>query len=199
MSHDSRCVDDQSARFAEQLAGLDEGLEIARPQVDWSGAAKQRRAARQRNRAITGSVLAVCIAAPIVWYANTGAVTPVASDPAAAGGTVMAGAEADRVRARQELLAMDRELSQVQGQITSLRRKVRGEKVKQKTAALQKATPVTTSVFIDPVEEGALIMLAAAEKAALKEGKEAGQVLYRRLVEVFPDSRSADVARRELM
>ena len=137
--------------------------------------------------------MVICIVLPGVWYANRSVSPPKGGvgEPAIATHEAIVPAAA-----KQELVEMDRELSQLNRQIASLQRKDRSRKANLKTAALRKATPPTKSDFSDPIEEGALVMLAAAEKAAQKDGKEAGLCVYRRLVEIFPDSRSAEIAPR---
>lgn len=200
MSHDSRQLDDPSDRLferaVEQLAVADAGLQLQPPKVDWAGAVAKRRTRRRVHRTIAGAAVVICIVLPGVWYANRSVSPPKGGvgEPAIATHEAIVPAAA-----KQELVEMDRELSQLNRQIASLQRKDRSRKANLKTAALLKATPPTKSDFSDPIEEGALVMLAAAEKAAQKDGKEAGLALYRRLVEIFPDSRSAEIARRELM
>lgn len=202
MNRDSRSVDQNSDRFAEQFAGpfseVDSGLRIERPKVDWAGAVAKRRARRQVSRSIVGATAALCVVLSMAWYANR----PAPPTAGGAGGNRPEFAENEAKRlaaAKEELVAMDRELSQLNRRIASLQRKERSRKANLKTAELLKANPPGKNSFSDPIEEGALVMLAAAEKTAQKEGKEAGQALYRRIVEIFPDSRSAEIARRELM
>jgi hypothetical protein len=200
MNRDSRHTDRHSDRFAEQFSELDSGLRIEQPKVDWAGVAAKRRANRRLVKSIAGSAAVLCLILPVVWYANRSSDEPVGTRPSGSG-REMAGNSAETIRAeaKQELLAMDRELSQLNRRIASLQRKERSRKANLKTAAILKALPPEKSDYSDPVEEGALVMLAAAEKAAQKNGKEAGLALYRRVVEIFPSSRSAEIARRELM
>lgn len=200
MSRDSRQFDAPSDRavdgFAEQLAGADAGLQIEPLKLDWAGAAAKRKARRQVTRSLAGAAVMTCLVLLGVWYTNRPDFPPQNGK----GGPGFVEPElALNEAAKQELVNMDRELSQLNRQIASLQRKDRSRKANLKTAALLKATPPTKSDFSDPIEEGALVMLAAAEKAAQKEGKEAGLALYRRIVEIFPESRSAEIARRELM
>lgn len=196
MSRDSRQLDDLSDRFVEQFAGADAGLQIEPLKVDWAGAAAKRRTDRRVNRVIAGAAVMSCFVLFGVWCVNR----PVSPPQGGKGGPGLVEPElALSEAAKQELVNLDRELSQLNRQIASLQRKDRSRKANLKTAALLKATPPIKSDFSDPIEEGALVMLAAAEKAAQKEGKEAGLALYRRIVEIFPESRSAEIARRELM
>lgn len=199
MSHDSRHMRDPSNRFAEQLSDLDAGLRIKQPKVDWSSVVAKRRARRQLTKSIAASVVVLSFVLPAVWYANRPGIQPIGGKPTGGQGELARNEEAVRAAARSEVLAMDRELSQINRQIASLQRKERSRKANMKAEAILKANPPSKATFSDPIEEGALVMLAAAEKTAKKEGKEAGQALYRRVVEIFPDSRSAEIARRELM
>jgi hypothetical protein len=196
MSRDSRQLDDPSDRFVEQLSVADAGMRLQPSKVDWAGIVAQRRTRRRVNRTIAGAVVVICLVLPGVWYANR----PASPPKNGIGGPEFVEHEATApAAAKQELVEMDRELSQLNRQIASLQRKDRSRKANLKTAALLKATPPTKTDFSDPIEEGALVMLVAAEKAAQKDGKEAGLALYRRVVEIFPESRSAEIARRELM
>lgn len=200
MSRDSRQLDDPSdrlpERFVEQLADADAGMQLQPLKVDWAGIVAKRRARRRVNRSIAGAAVMICFVLPGVWYANRPVSPP--RDEKAAPAFVEHEATV-RAAAKQELVDMDREISQLNRQIASLQRKERSRKANLKMVELLKATPATKSDFSDPIEEGALVMLAAAEKAAQKDGKEAGLALYRRIVEIFPESRSAEIARRELM
>jgi hypothetical protein len=197
MSRDSRQLDRSPEGFAEQLSDLDAGMQIELPKVDWSKAVAKRRAQRKMVTSIAGSVVVLCFLAPVVWFANQPAESIKGGKPA---GVDLAKSKGEvRAAAARELLTLDRELSQLDRRIASINRRERSRKANLKMAKLLKAGPQVKSNFSDPVEEGALVMLAAAEKAVQKEGREAGMALYRRVVEIFPETRSAEVARRHLM
>jgi hypothetical protein len=199
MSHDSRHMRDSTDRFAEQFSDVDAGLRIEPPKVDWARAAANRRAHRQITRSLGGAAVVLCLLLPVAWYANRPSEKATGGAPIDGPPTLAENDAEIRAAAKQELGDMDRELSRLNRQIASLKQRERSRQANLKSAALLKANPIEKVDHSDPIEEGALVMLAAAEKTAQKEGKAAGLPLYRRIVEIFPDSRSAEIARRELM
>jgi hypothetical protein len=204
MSHDSRQLkpakdSSNNDRFIEQFSGVDSGLSIQQPKLDWTKVALQRRARRRISRSAGAALVVLLIASPVVWYANHGGVKPAGIPGTGSDLVVFEAPTASREAIREELLAFDRELSQLERSIVSLKRKDRVRISNRKKEALLQANPAGSKSFADPIEEGALVLLAAAEKAAQKDDKDASLALFRRLVEIFPDTRSADIARRELM
>ncbi len=197
MSRDSRQMDRSPERFAEQLSELDAGMQIEQPKVDWGKAVAKRRVQRQMATSIAGSLVVLGLIAPAVWFANQPAEPIKGGKPS--GAELAENKEEVRAAAEREIIAFDRELSQLNRSIASINRRERSRKAHSKLTKLLKAAPSTKSGFSDPVEEGALVMLAAAEKAVQKHGRDAGMALYRRVVEIFPETRSAEIARRNLM
>lgn len=197
MSRDSRQLDSSSDRFAEQLSDLDAGMQLQRPDIDWRRAAAKRCARRQLMTSISGSLVVLLLVGSVVWlssqpFRSEGEKDAVKVD-------VATFEKVQHARIERELVALNRELTQLDRSITSFNRRERSRKATTKIAVLQKTTSPLKSGFSDPVEEGALVMLAAAEKASQKDGRDAALPLYRRVVEIFPETRSAEIARRNLM
>jgi hypothetical protein len=188
MSRDSRPSD----QLAEELRDLDAGLQLNRPKVDWAMVVSARRSRRRTVRMAVGSLIVLAIVLPAAWYATQPG-NKREDGPSMAGGPGVKPEASPETK--QELLAMDRELSQIDRSIVSMKRSQR-RALAEKLAKQSK--PIVTD-SVDPIEEGALVFLAAAEKAERSSGKDASLALYRRLVELFPETRSADIARRQLM
>lgn len=187
MSRDSRPSD----QLAEELRDLDAGMHVKRPQLDWAKAVSVRRSRRQNVRAAALSVAVLAIVLPAAWFATRPISKP--GEPLVTSRDPVSPLKIS-LEAKQELLAMDRELSQINRSILSMKRSQR-KSLAEKVA--KRAKPAVVS--IDPIEEGAMEFLAVADKAERSSGKDASLPLYRRLVELFPETRSAEIARRQLM
>jgi TolA-binding protein len=181
---------------AKCVGEIDRGLRIERPRADWRASVDRRRLRRVRTHAAIASAMMLSLLAAAVWFTEQPRMSmQVGSVPQPIAKQSQSRREAESMTI-DELQSIDRELERLNRTIALIQREQTRQRSRQAAASFSAAS---ASPLSDAFEDGAMALLRAAKKATREGGEEAARAIYRRLVEIFPETRSAEIARRELM